>query len=247
MQHKYGLIGQSLVHSFSRSYFNQKFNKLGLTNYQYDNYEFDDIQEIEKFLRSTDCRGLNVTIPYKEAIITYVDELDEDASAIGAVNTLKKYPNGEIKGFNTDVIGFTESLNTSLTNDKKALILGSGGASKAIIYALKQMRVECITVSRSPSQPHQINYQELRLLDLQKIELIVNCSPIGSFPKTEEQVDFPYEKLNDGHFVYDLIYNPAKTHLLKKAEQKGCRTQNGQRMLELQAEASWKIWQDQTI
>lgn len=247
MQHKYGLIGKELNHSFSQRYFNNKFNKLSLSNYQYDNYEFKNVGEIEEFLEETDGLGFNVTIPYKESIIAYIDELDEIASAIGAANTLKKYDNGDIKGFNTDVIGFTNSLSSPLDSSKKAIILGSGGASKAIIYALNQMQIDCITVSRSPSQPHQIDYQELQLLDLERTELIVNCTPIGSFPNIEAQTDFPYEKLNANHFVYDLIYNPAKTYLLKKAEEKGSRIQNGQIMLELQAEASWKIWQDQTI
>ncbi|MAY83438.1 MAG: shikimate dehydrogenase [Flavobacteriales bacterium] len=248
MQHKkFGLIGKSLAHSFSKNHFENKFRQEGLNDYQYDNYEIENTDELKSFLESTNCLGLNVTIPYKEDVITFLGDLDPVSSAIGAVNTLKKSDNGEIIGFNTDVIGFDHSLDTELDPSKKALILGSGGASKAIIFALNNKGINCLSVSRSPSKEHQISYEQLANQDLEMFELIVNCTPIGTYPNINEAIEFPYDRLNSTHYVYDLIYNPERSLFLQRAKKQGAKTQNGRRMLELQAEASWKIWHDQTI
>jgi len=247
MQYKYGLIGKSLGHSFSKKYFEHKFKKDGLTNYQYDNYEFEKRSEIISFLNSTHCLGLNVTLPYKETILDIITELDRHAKAIGAVNTLKRYPDGTFKGFNTDTIGFRESLSKKPDPSQKALILGSGGASKAIMYCLNQMGIETITVSRKPKSINQVDYEALKKLELDSFELIVNCTPIGTSPDIDKHPVFPFEKLNEKHQVYDLIYNPSRTLFLEKARMQGASIQNGEAMLRLQAEASWKIWHDSTI
>jgi len=247
MSHKFGLIGRNLSHSFSKEYFNNKFKKEYLNHCKYDNYAFESIDKVGRFLQTTDCLGFNVTIPYKVSILPYLNELDECAAAVGAVNTLKIRANGEIKGFNTDVHGFSASLPDNLNPQKRALIIGSGGASKAIQFALNQQNIFSLVVSRNPSKPQQISYEDLAGLDLSTVELILNCTPLGTYPEVSSHPSFPYDKLNQDHFAYDLVYNPEETIFLKKAARMGARTQNGRKMLELQAEASWKIWQDTTI
>ena len=251
--HKYGLIGKDIGYSFSRSFFNAKFNKEGI-NATYQNLDCIDITEIKKVLQDTNYVGYNVTIPYKEVVIDLIDELDEDALAIGAVNTIKRMPDGSLKGFNTDHIGFRASLfqspegyifKNSLQNKQtslKALILGTGGASKAVVYALHKMGVSCQYVSRKRTKT-AITYEDLDESLLLEHSILVNCTPLGTFPDIGQYPDIPFDFITLAHLVYDLIYNPSETVFLKKAKEKGASIQNGLPMLEGQALASWEIWQ----
>lgn len=245
-QEKYGLIGKSLSHSYSQSYFNKKFKSDGLNNCHYDNYEVNNIDQLARFVEQTDCKGLNVTIPYKEAVINFLDELDPLAEAIKAVNTIKIDDDGSTKGFNTDCIGFKDSLKV-IEDMNSALILGTGGASRAIKYALKELGIHYKSASRTPIGNLELSYADLKQIGLGEFQLIINCTPVGSWPKIDEKPDIPYHELNQQHYVYDLIYNPKLSSFLRLAEENGAMIQNGEQMLIGQAEAAWKIWQDPTI
>lgn len=234
----YGLIGKNIDYSFSRNYFSEKFKSESILNSQYVNFDIDNIINIQELFKQKN-RGYNVTIPYKETIIPYLDELDSHAREIGAVNTIK-ITNGRTKGFNTDWIGFKQSLSPLLKPyHNKALILGTGGASKAVRYTLEQLNIDFATVSRNPVS---LGYEDLSEQLLNEFLLIVNCTPVGTFPNTDEAPEIPYEFITDRHLAFDLIYNPQETMFLKKCRLRGAQIKNGLEMLEIQAEEAWKIW-----
>lgn len=237
----YGLIGKNIDYSFSQKYFSQKFENENL-NYTYSNFDIKNLSQIESILQNDRISGFNVTIPYKEDIIKFLDEIDEVATAIGAVNTIKKINNKNI-GYNTDCIGFEKSL-LSLINKKKpenVLILGSGGASKAIKYVLKNLKINYSTVSRHKGKSEFV-YENLNNEIINRFDMIINCSPIGTYPKIKDCPNIPYTSLTKEHILYDLIYNPIETLFLKKGREIGCKTKNGLEMLEIQANESWRIW-----
>ncbi len=233
----YGLIGKNISYSFSRNYFANKFKKEDIKNSQYINFDIDNLSELNNIF-NTNNFGFNVTIPYKEVIIPYLDSLDFHAEKIGAVNTIK-IENEKKIGFNTDWIGFKKSIEPLLnSHHTKALILGTGGASKAVIYALDQLKIETLIVSRNG----KTSYQDLSEEIIQNHAIIINCTPVGTFPNIDAAPEIPYHFITKNHLAYDLIYNPAETLFLKKCKEKGAVVKNGLEMLEIQAEASWKIW-----
>lgn len=244
---KYGLIGYPLIHSFSKSFFNEKFENEGI-DAQYLNFEIPSINEFPQILdENPELKGLNVTIPYKEKVIPYLDELDKDALAIGAVNVIKVIPQqkgkaSKLVGYNSDVIGFTQSIESLLEpHHKKALVLGTGGASKAIVHGLTQLGLESSYVSRRPILDG-FTYQDLTPEVMAEYTVIVNCTPVGMYPHADSCPDIPYDCLTPNHLLYDLIYNPDQTLFLRKGAEKGAVTKNGLEMLLLQAFAAWDIW-----
>lgn len=244
---KYGLIGYPLGHSFSVSYFNQKFEDENI-DAVYENYEIDSIDLLPEILdRNPELRGLNVTIPYKEKVIPYLDSISPEASVIGAVNVIRiTNERGEtkLKGFNSDVIGFTLSIEPMLSHyHKKALILGTGGASKAINYGLKSLGLETVFVSRS-AKHNTIQYSDITPELIKEYNVIVNCTPCGMYPNTDECPQLPYEAMDSHTVLYDLIYNPDETLFMKKGRQYGASVKNGLEMLLLQAFKSWEFWND---
>ena len=243
---KYGLIGYPLGHSFSISYFNQKFADEGL-DAVYENFEIPTIDALTEVIETNpNLRGLNVTIPYKEKVMPFLDVVSPEARAIGAVNVIKVEHQGNnaiLKGYNSDVIGFTRSIEPMLEkNHKKALILGTGGASKAIQYGLKSLGLESVFVSRY-DRPDTIQYKEVTPEIVKEYNVIVNCTPCGMYPHTEECPELPYEAMDTHTILYDLIYNPDETLFMKNGEKYGATTKNGLEMLLLQAFASWDFWQ----
>ena len=239
----YGLIGKNIDYSFSQKYFSQKFKNENL-NYTYSNFDIKNLSQIESILQNDRISGFNVTIPYKEDIINFLDEIDEVATEIGAVNTIKKINSKNI-GYNTDCIGFENSL-YSLIDKKKpenALILGSGGASKAIKYVLNKLNIRYSSVSRYKGKSEFI-YENLNTEIINRFKMIINCSPVGTFPKIKDCPKIPYNSLTKDHILFDLVYNPIETLFLKKGSEKGCLTKNGLEMLQFQAEESWKIWEN---
>lgn len=239
---KFGLLGKNISYSFSRAYFGQKFEKMKL-DASYENFDLLQIEGFPKILNENPgLEGLNVTIPYKEQIMPFLDTLDPVASKIGAVNTVKISRDGKLTGYNTDYFGFIESIKPFLLEQhKKALILGTGGASKAVAYGLEQLGISFQYVSRNASG-NALSYAQLSEELMRKYKVIINCTPLGTSPKTSEFPAVPVEFLSQQHLVYDLIYNPAETRLMKLASEKGATTVNGLRMLELQAERAWEIW-----
>lgn len=245
---KYGLIGFPLGHSFSISYFNEKFTNEGI-NARYINYEIPQIEDLKEILASNpELCGLNVTIPYKQQVIPYLDDLSPEARAIGAVNVIRvthKNKNVILKGFNSDVIGFTRSIETMLEPyHKKVLILGTGGASLAINYGLKSLGLETLFVSRT-KKPGCITYEEVTPELIKEYNVIVNCTPMGMFPNVGTYPPLPYEAMDSHTLLYDLVYNPEQTLFLKKGEARLATTKNGLEMLLLQAFAAWDIWNGQ--
>ncbi len=242
----YGLIGYPLGHSFSQNYFNQKFEAESI-NAQYVNFEIPDIGDfMEVIAENPDLNGLNVTIPYKEQIIPYMNEMDDDAAKIGAVNVIKfiRSKDGAIKfkGYNSDIIGFCDSISPLLTTKmRKALILGTGGAAKAVRQGLVNLGIEPTFVSRS-LRAGMLSYSELTPEVMASHHVIVNTTPVGMYPHTQECPEIPYNLLTHEHLCYDLIYNPDVTMFMKKAQEKGATTKNGLEMLLLQAFAAWNIW-----
>ncbi|WP_034258930.1 shikimate dehydrogenase family protein [Altibacter lentus] len=239
---RYGLIGKNIAYSFSRTFFTYKFEK----EQRPDTYQNFDIQTLEDFpailKNHADLRGLNVTIPYKEAIIPYLDKVDKEAAAIGAVNTIKIHKDGSLVGYNTDHYGFAKALADLLPlRGKTALILGTGGASKAIAYVLKTMDFEYLFVSRTPAAL-ELSYKDVTSELLSRYFLIINCTPLGTFPNTEAFPPLPYQGLTKDHVLFDLIYNPTQTEFMKRGFAKGARVSNGMKMLEYQAKKSWSIW-----
>ena len=243
---KYGLIGYPLGHSFSISYFNQKFADEGI-NAKYENYEIASIDELTEILDTTpELRGLNVTIPYKEKVIPFLDSISPEARAIGAVNVIRVTHEKNktlLKGFNSDVIGFTQSIEPMIDKKwhKKALILGTGGASKAINFGLKSLGLETVFVSRY-ERPDTIQYERITPEVVQEYRVIVNCTPLGMYPKTEVCPNLPYEAMDSHNILYDLIYNPDQTLFMRKGAEQGADVKNGLEMLLLQAFASWEFW-----
>ncbi|HBK28370.1 MAG TPA: shikimate dehydrogenase [Parabacteroides sp.] len=248
---KYGLVGFPLGHSFSCGFFNEKFKAENI-DAQYLNFEIPSIKEFKQVIKDNpELNGLNVTIPYKQQVIPFLDDLDEDARRIGAVNVIKflTNPSGETKliGYNSDVIGFTESIKPLLTpSHKKALILGTGGASKAVFYGLKSLGVEAKYVSRSPKE-FCLTYETLTPKVMEEHTVIVNTTPLGMFPNVNNCPNIPYELLSPRHILYDLIYNPDETLFMAKGKAHGTVVKNGLEMLKLQAIAAWDIWQNITI
>lgn len=243
----YGLIGHPLGHSFSKKFFNEKFQN-EMIDAEYRNFDIDTIKSFPTIIEEhSNLRGLNVTIPYKELIIPYLDELSEDAQAIGAVNVIKISRNHEgvhLKGYNSDVIGFTDSIRPLLKPfHKKALILGTGGASKAIRYGLYKLGIETCFVSRRPKEG-MLTYSDLTADIMAEYTVIVNCSPVGMFPHTDERPDLPYQFIGSHHILYDLVYNPDETLFMKSGKEQGATTKNGLEMLILQARAGWNFWNE---
>jgi len=238
----YGLIGYPLEHSFSGKYFTEKFEKENIQNCEYRLFPLENIREFED-LKQQEIPGLNVTIPYKEQVIPYLDELDEHANAIGAVNVIQ-FKNGKSKGYNSDYYGFKDSLLNFLPKEfsSKALILGTGGASKAIKQVLKDLSIPFKIVSRK--EEFDFTYKELNSKPeiLAGFHLIINTTPLGTFPKVEEKPNLPYKALRANHFLYDLVYNPSETAFMKAGASQGAKTINGLEMLIGQAEKSWEIW-----
>lgn len=239
---KFGLIGYPLSHSFSKNYFSEKFAAMGITDCEYDNFSLSSIEAFPNLLEThPDLEGLNVTIPYKKKVIPYLDRLEDAAGTIGAVNCIH-FTKGEKIGYNTDVIGFRKSLYPLIKKrPEQALILGTGGASKAVAYVLKQLCIGYKFVSRRPVSGG-FTYEELTREIVEAHTLIVNTTPVGTSPKTEEAPALPYEFLTATHILFDLVYNPAETRFLSLGKERGATTTNGYDMLIGQAEASWDIW-----
>ena len=241
---KFGLVGKNISYSFSREYFKDKFKKEGVLNASYENFDLQNITEFPDILKNNpQLKGLNVTIPYKESVISYLDVMDEKATQIGAVNTVKVLKNGELKGYNTDYYGFIKSLKPHLKPfHKKALILGTGGASKAISYALQELNIQTDFVSRNSLKETAFTYKTLTENDIKHHQLIVNCTPIGTHPDIESYPDIPYQALTNTHILFDLIYNPEETKFLYLGKIKNATCINGLDMLIYQANKAWEIW-----
>lgn len=242
---KYGLIGYPLVHSFSISYFNEKFRNEGI-DAVYENYEIPSIDQFPEILETNpELKGINVTIPYKEKVIAFLDSISPEAREIGAVNVIKViHKNNKIilKGYNSDVIGFTRSIEPLLEpSHKKALILGTGGASKAIDFGLKSLKLETLKVSRS-DKPGTIRYEQITPEMIKEWNVIVNCTPCGMYPHSDECPNLPYDAMDNHTLLYDLIYNPDETMFMARGREHGAIVKNGLEMLLLQAFASWEIW-----
>lgn len=242
---KYGLIGYPLGHSFSMGYFNEKFKNEAI-NAVYENFEIPDIQDITTVIGSNpDLAGFNVTIPFKEKVMDYLDYIAPEAAEIGAVNVVKVTHNGEravLKGFNSDVVGFVNSIKPLLRPlHKKALVLGTGGASKAVEYGLRKLGLETIKVSRT-EKDNTITYGQVTPELLSAYKVIVNCTPCGMAPHFDECPNLPYDSIDDSFLLYDLIYNPEETLFLRKGKEKDATVKNGLEMLLLQAEEGWNIW-----
>jgi len=238
----FGLLGKNIDYSFSRGYFKNKFetNKLDCS---YNNFDLETIEDFE-LLKTTETQlsGLNVTIPYKQAVLPYLDAIDSEAQEIGAVNTIK-IENGKLTGYNTDHFGFKNSLKPYLKpHHKRALILGTGGASKAVAFALKKLDIHFEYVSRTQSSAIKYTYESLAIEGIEDYQIIINCTPLGTFPDVVKCPEIPYEQITSKHLLFDLIYNPEETLFLKNGKSKNATTLNGLEMLRLQAEKSWEIW-----
>jgi shikimate dehydrogenase len=241
-----GLIGYPLTHSFSKAWFTEKFLKEGITDWGYDLFPIQSIDELPNLVRSTpQLRGLNITIPYKETVLKYLDTLSAEVMEIGAVNTIaiERTENGPVlKGFNTDAPAFEQTFVRQLQPyHANALVLGTGGASKAVQYVLKKLGMEFTVVSRRPG-PDYLTYADVNEGVIYAHPVIINTSPVGMYPDVENSPDIPYEAIGSTHLLYDLIYNPAETSFLKKGRERGASTKNGLEMLQLQAEKAWEIW-----
>ncbi|AMQ01216.1 Shikimate dehydrogenase [Pedobacter cryoconitis] len=242
----FGLIGYPLAHSFSKKFFTEKFQEEGIAGHQYELFPIENIAAVVSLIAADDSlSGLNVTIPHKVGVMAYLNELDPAAQTIGAVNCIAiQHQDGKtwLKGYNTDAYGFQESLRPYLKkNHTHALILGDGGAAKAVKYVLDQLQLTYLSVVRSPA-PDAILYSELTAEILQQYQVIINTTPLGTFPNIEAAPAIPYEWITDQHLAYDLVYNPEETEFLKRAKAKGAAIKNGFEMLQLQAERSWFIW-----
>jgi len=238
----FGLIGEKLTHSFSKNYFTEKFEKETISDAIYQNFELNNIEQFIGLINlNSNIVGLNVTIPFKESVIPFLDKLSKDAQKIGAVNTIQ-FLNGKTIGHNTDVIGFEKSLLPLLKNHhQNALILGTGGAAKAVQFVLEKLNISFKYVSRKKAKEHLL-YTDLNEEIIEKYTLIINTTPLGMFPKIDNLPNLPYQFISKKHLVYDLIYNPLETAFLQKAKAQGATIKNGLEMLQIQAEESWKIW-----
>jgi shikimate dehydrogenase len=241
--YRFGLIGKNIEYSFSRGYFKKKFEAEGL-QHSYENFDLETIDEFTELIKQNqNIKGMNVTIPYKEAIIPFLDKLNKRAKKIGAVNTIKITKKGTLIGFNTDCYGFTKSIKPLLkAHHKNALILGTGGASKAIAYSLKELNIKFNYVSRRESNSSHFTYNDLNETVISKHQIIINCTPLGTHPNTNQCPDIPYDAISNKHLLFDLIYNPEETKFLTIGKLRGATICNGLEMLELQAEKAWEIW-----
>ena len=233
----FGLIGKTLAHSFSERYFRDKFHNEDINDAEYKNFELNNISEFTDLIRKMKLSGLNITIPYKVSIIPFLDELTPQAKAIGAVNTIQ-FKGNKLIGHNTDTIGFLQSIYPLLNGRNKALVLGNGGASKAIQHALKKMKIEYKIISRNSS----FDYLDISVKSIGYYNIIINTTPLGAYPKITDSPQIPYKELNENHLLYDLIYNPQESAFLHFGKTKNCSIKNGLEMLEIQAESSWNIW-----
>lgn len=243
---KFGLIGYPLTHSFSKKYFAEKFQKEGISDCEYELYELATIDMFPELINdlSDELIGLNVTIPHKEVVIPFLDEIDPAAKAIGAVNVIKRLENGKLKGFNSDYYGFKNSLEEFLgtAKDVKALVLGTGGASKAVKKALEDIGLEYVVVSRNKGESTIDYSQVLEYID--EYKLIINSTPLGTYPQVDSCPDLPYNKIGEGYFLYDLVYNPELTQFMERGMKNGAKAVNGLQMLVGQAEKAWEIWNE---
>ncbi|WP_298556207.1 shikimate dehydrogenase [uncultured Algibacter sp.] len=241
---KLGLLGKNISYSFSRSYFKKKFENENIKNISYENFDIENIDLFPSIIENTEgIKGLNVTIPYKEQVIPFLDKINKKAKAIGAVNTIKITKKGKLVGYNTDYYGFKNTLKPYIEpQHKKALILGTGGASKAIAYALSKMGIDYQYVSRTLKEGIGFSYDTLNEKDINDHQIIINCTPLGTFPNIEECPKIPYSAINENHILFDLIYNPEETKFLQQGKKNGATIINGLNMLRLQAEKSWSIW-----
>lgn len=238
----FGLLGRNISYSFSRNYFTEKFESLGLDELRYENFDIADISEISEVLKTPDLGGLNVTVPYKEDVIPYLDLMSEKAKKVGAVNTIRFTKTGKSKGYNTDVHGFKQALLPLLQpHHERALILGTGGASKAVAYALNKLGIFYTFVSRE-DKPGMIDYNRVNATTFDNYQIVVNCTPLGTHPNVSECPPLPYEYFTDRHIAFDLVYNPSETEFMKRASAHGAITKNGYEMLVFQAEKAWRIW-----
>lgn len=240
----FGLIGYPLTHSFSKKYFTEKFEKLGLEGYSYELFPLESIEDLPQLIADNpDLVGLNVTIPYKESVMPFLSELDDTAKVIGAVNTIA-IADGKLTGYNTDLVGFSQSLKPLLhPHHERALILGTGGAAKAVAHVLKGLGIQYYFVSREKKNgANCLTYSELNEGVFNACKLIVNTTPVGMYPAIEDAPALPYQFFTPQHLAYDLIYNPTDTRFMQQAAQQGAHMVNGLNMLYSQAEAAWKIW-----
>lgn len=240
---RFGLLGRNISYSFSKGHFTTKFEKEKYQGYTYENFDIQEITLFPEIIKNTEhLKGLNVTIPYKEEVLPFLDKLSKKAKKIGAVNTIKITKKGKLKGYNTDYFGFLKSLKPLLLpHHKKALILGTGGASKGVAFALEELGIEYKFVSRNASEK-AIDYSQINAKTFQEYQIIINSTPIGTSPNIEACPDIPYELFTNQHIAYDLIYNPAETQFLKNAAAHGAQIKNGLDMLIFQAEKAWEIW-----
>jgi shikimate dehydrogenase len=243
MNKLFGLIGKNISYSFSKKYFSDKFEKEELIGNSYENFDLQAITQFPKIIRENpNLKGLNVTIPYKEKIIPFLDKLNKKATKIGAVNCIKFTKKGKLKGYNTDYYGFKKSIEPLLQpHHQKALILGTGGASKAVAFALEELGILHTFVSRSKKED-AMDYKYINATTFDNFQIIINCTPLGTHPNLEEFPPIPYDFFTEEHIAFDLIYNPEETEFLKRAKSKNAVTKNGYEMLVLQAEKGWKIW-----
>lgn len=239
---KYGLIGYPLTHSFSKKYFTEKFERESIVDHVYELYPIQQIAELPALLESVPAlSGLNVTIPYKEQVIPYLDEQTSVVQEIKACNCIR-IQDGKLIGYNTDVIGFAQTLERKLAaHHKRALVLGTGGAAKAVHYVLRKKGIDFLEVSRT-YKDGCLTYSDINKQLLSTHTLIINTTPLGMYPQVDQAPDLPYDELNQQHYLYDLVYNPAKTKFLLEGEKRGVLIENGSDMLVIQAEASWDIW-----
>lgn len=242
----FGLTGYPLSHSFSKKYFSHKFEKEGLHQCRYELFPLKDLETLPLLLHENPAlEGLNVTIPHKQAVIQFLDHLQEEAAEVGAVNTIK-IEAGKLTGYNTDTYGFEYSLKELIGSHKpKALVLGTGGASKAVVYILDKLKIPWCLVSRTPVAGN-LTYKEITGDVMKEHRLIINTTPLGMYPSIDSCPTLPYDTMGESHFAYDLVYNPGETRFLKQAAARGAKTMNGLRMLYLQAERAWEIWNDQS-
>ena len=240
---RFGLLGRNISYSFSKGYFTDKFNSENFVGCTYENFDIPEIAAFPEVIKNTsDLKGLNVTIPYKETVIPFLDKLSKKAELIGAVNTIKITRKGKLKGYNTDYYGFKKSLQPLLQpHHKKALILGTGGASKGVAFALDELDIPYTFVSREAKE-NGIDYDRINATTFDNYQIIINATPVGTSPNVDAFPLLPYEFFTEKHIAYDLIYNPAETQFLKKAKQQGAQIKNGLDMLIFQAEKAWKIW-----
>lgn len=243
LKRRFGLLGRNISYSFSKGYFTEKFSDEVFTGNSYENFDISEINNFTELVRNNpDLKGLNVTIPYKEQVIPFLDKLSKKAALIGAVNTIKFTKSGKLKGYNTDYYGFKKSLKPLLQpHHKKALILGTGGASKGVAFALDELNIPYIFVSREAKE-NIIDYDLINATTFDNFQIIINCTPVGTSPNTDASPNLQYDFFTDKHIAYDLIYNPAETQFLKKAKENGAIIKNGYDMLIFQAEKAWEIW-----